>query len=316
MKKVVRRWCIDAGYFGLWVSVLGRTNLSTHYTQRRRPGAAGTGGGATGTYTLRRWQTRAQVRGVNAVLRELSRGRRTYLITHTMGPQHDAHERRARFRKLVHRLRQEPEVYAYQWMTELHPGEGDNAGTIHHHLALVTRGFWRYADKLQRWSKRYCDSPNGLDIRPLPRKDIAYPCDDLHYLEKDLRNGSDAPALPFRWWGCSAIKRNALVEGPVHGVEARHPYTGAVHLRVGYRDAARYCAEATRKHILDLDARKRARRLGKIWQRPKPKYQQVWVDNWQPDMLGSRHEACREGGLWETAPLVASLVRDGGGWEP
>lgn len=288
----MRKLRIDAGYFGAWIDARGRTNLATTYPTRTGQARNGSGG-STGLFTLKRPETRSKARAVNAILRELTPGRSCYLITHTMAPHYDHYARRDHWNRFIDRFRKLPEVYAYQWMTELHPGTGENAGTIHHHMVAVMRKRWNYNASIQGWSQRYSGSCNGLDVLKLSRNE-QYVVDDLCYVEKTLREEGHCTELPFRWWGCSQnIKRNALVDGPVEGVEVRQPFYGHSMLRVSYRDAARYCAEATRKHIKRKDREAVARKQGIKLRPSKTKYEQVWVDNWSPEMLPERFEVVR-----------------------
>jgi hypothetical protein len=124
----------------------------------------------------------------------------------------------------VDRLRKEPGLVGYQWNTEFHPGEGANGGTIHHHAIMVFSMYWDYAKNIAAWSFRYCDSRNGLDIRPV--KNTRYPIKDTAYNVKGAEPVN--VALPFRWWGASYIKRTAKVLGPVPVIEVPDKNRGGV----------------------------------------------------------------------------------------
>lgn len=258
----MKRRYIDAGYFGLLVSLTGRTNLSIRPSgQRGAPLGAKPPRPDGGTYSLKRKASQDNVKGVNALLRELTPGRRAYLVTHTMSCEWSLHDRRAAWRRCIDRFRKMDEVVAYQWMTEYHPGTGANGGTIHHHAVLVMSSYWNYAPHVTRWSMRYCNSKNGLDIRAIGHGGASeYVIDDLAYVAKTVTGGARM-GLPFRWWGSSQVARHVHIQGPIECVEVQHPNCGTVSMRVTYDTATKACAMATEERHAIRVAKRIATRI-------------------------------------------------------
>jgi len=105
------------------------------------------------------------------------------------------------------------------------------------------RGFWDYTKVVKRWSKRYCDSVNGLDIQPPKGGDSWGYGEAFGYLgDNDLGD-----KLPFRWWGTSKVVRSVKVAD-----EDLPPLIAQVQnnwwphcARVSYQWAVHLCASAT-----------------------------------------------------------------------
>jgi len=141
-------------------------------------------------------------------------------IPRVYGPELDEHvnyKRRRAFNLFVDRIRKLRCYRGHYWTTEYHPGKGENAGTIHHHLILRTSGFWNYKQVVVEWSKRYCGSNNGLDIRNPTTGNKAWSY--LYGAYKYLDLVDDTEELPFRWWGTSQVARKWKQwadETPVH----------------------------------------------------------------------------------------------------
>ena len=141
------------------------------------------------------------VRRVHGKLAE--QGQKVYLLTHTMDDYADDRMRRAHFRLLLDRIRKLEGYRGHLWAAERH-----KRGQLHHHCALRLDGYWNYREVVQKWSRQYCCSRNGLDIAPPSKGSAAgYVMKAFHYIGK----GDKDEKLPFRWWGTSKISRSVNV---------------------------------------------------------------------------------------------------------
>lgn len=181
------------------VGINGKTNISNWYGYRYATFRS-TGAGCAGVYTTKR--TGRNARQVARLHARLAHGQRVYLLTHTMADDWSDTMRRASFRLLLDRLRKLPGNAGQMWSTERH-----ESGKLHHHVVMRHRGFWNYKAVVQKWSQRYCGSPNGLDVSP-PRHGRAafYATKGFAYTVKSAGTGD---SLPFRWWGTSKVARKA-----------------------------------------------------------------------------------------------------------
>lgn len=229
----------------------------------------------SGLYTMQRTAKEARnVAWLHAAIAELT-GQRVYLITHTSSPnwlgprravgmkRNAMHVRRESFRLFLDRLRKMPGYRGHYWTTEIHPGEGENAGTIHHHIAARFSGFWNYRNDIQRWSARYCGSNNGLDVRPPSKRAGAYAyLGAAHsYLTKDPVDKSTGEVipleLPFRCWGTSSVTRTVRELNdaiPLLGTKSGNRFAKCA--RTDTKLARKLCALATiqeeqRRHVKD-----------------------------------------------------------------
>lgn len=196
-----------------WVTVHldGRTNLTTNYAHRedRAPTVKQYGGKM---FSPRR--SRRRFYGVGRVHTLLAQRERSYFVTHTMAPEWDNDDRRKAFRRFMDRLRKEDGYCGHQWVTELHNSEDTSDamhGRIHHHVVVRFSSVWYYGARVQRWSKHYCGSSNGLDIQAIrSSKHVGgYMGKALGYMTKAL----DTDKLPFRWWGTSRVARSVTMRG-------------------------------------------------------------------------------------------------------
>lgn len=201
----------------------GRTALRNlpyrKYEQQRMP----KGGGATGSYTMRR--TWRKAKAVLAAQGKAGKYLYSYLITHTMPAEYTNEERRSEWRRFIDRFRKENPT-SYVWITEVHTGTRGTSrssasalGRIHHHMVVSFPSVWWYSKLVRRWSWAYCGSSNGLDIRPVRRGAASYLA---KYLCKGLfdeprkdrltseAGKTDVPSLPFRWWGSSGVPTSGI----------------------------------------------------------------------------------------------------------
>ena len=181
------------------IRIDGRTDLHNRYPVRLAAFKPGPGCG--GVYTKRRTgKTAKAVARVHTILAE---GQTTYLVTHTMADDCDHTVRRYCFRMFLDRLRKHPLYKGHLWCAERH-----ESGHLHHHVAVRMSGYWPYKECIQRWSKRYCQTVNGLDVQPPKRGRGAalYAVKAFWYLGK----GIDTDKLPFRWWGTSKVQRKVF----------------------------------------------------------------------------------------------------------
>lgn len=257
----------------LTVRLDGRTDQHNYYPeawQRRPTGVKGKKDGTRFSTARTRW-TALDVSRVHSLIARHT-GQRCYLITHTTAPTflpnggygpHTPntlnHARREAFRLLLDRLRKLPGYRGHFWTTELHPGNGPNRGTIHHHCVLRHDGYWAYNAFIRRWSLRYCGSVNGLDVQAS--------CQGRHaweylgkawsylraeaYLNKETGELEEM-ILPFRCWGTSKVVRKvkvhpdevALISDPVY-LPTKHRARCA---RIPRYDALARCARSTLDH--------------------------------------------------------------------
>lgn len=195
----VRLW---GGYYV--VRSDGQTDQSTDYARVVR--CSPPKGGFSGEYGTARSRAPFWRIALTHAAVARKRGQRCYFLTHTMPMQVGNELRRAKWRALIDRLRKEPEVAGYVWVTELHTQQCE--GLVHHHCLIRCRGYWDYRKVVQRWSKRYSLSSNGLDIQPVRTGRVGgYMGKALGYLSK----GSNEEKLPFRWWGTSSVARQVRI---------------------------------------------------------------------------------------------------------
>lgn len=197
------------------VRIDGRTSLSSSafgLPELKPVTRSPKGGGFTGWFSYERSRPKVS-RVVSALeaLAEAHTGCSRYLITATFPDSVGNDERFERWAKFVARIRKEKPL-GYLWTTELHrsnlqPYDGGNTwppsftgGTtadgssmlvatdaaigsrFHFHMVVIFQKRWEFGRHVKRWSKHYCASANGLDLRPI-RGRLTYPAKYVGKLE-------------------------------------------------------------------------------------------------------------------------------------
>lgn len=195
----------------------------------------------------------ARIALINAAL---SKYYHCYLITTTHPLDWGIMQRRKALNELLDVIRKDVDVVGYVWATERH-SKGESKGKIHHHLFVRCAERWDYRKVVVKWSKRYCGSPNGLDIRHRGAEGALYSGKMARYVGKD-----GTGLLPFRHWGSSKVVKQVefgMWEYPTY-VERRGRY-GVPMLTIGQDCAFALAVEAQRGVELERLRRKNLKRL-------------------------------------------------------
>lgn len=202
----------------------GRTALRNRPNRREDIQRAIKGGGATGSYTMRR--TWRKAKGVLSAQGKAGKHLHMYLVTHTMPAEYSNEERRHEWRRFLDAFRKLNPVN-YVWVTEVHTGGGAAVGRIHHHMVASFSSTWWYTAQARRWSWAYSGSPNGIDIRRVRRGAAGYLskylCKGLFEQRTDLlpvaAGTVEVPSLPFRWWGYSGVPTTGITWVETHSLD-------------------------------------------------------------------------------------------------
>lgn len=135
--------------------------------------------------------------GLYVVLRDLEclaprhKGYFRYMVLVTFPGTVGNSERELRFQAFIDRLRKE--VCRYVWVKEVH-----KSGLYHWHIVVAMGRRWHYGKGHRKrtvvdWSKLYCGSVNGIQVKPVRRS--------FFYVMKYLAKHAQKPPKGVRTWG-------------------------------------------------------------------------------------------------------------------